>query len=156
MSFMFMLCFELEYLDLPNFNITNVTSISSMFCFCTHLKEIKGIEKLHSNRLISMGGMFECCEQLECLDLSNFNTSNVINMSFLFSLCHGLKEIKRLNKFNTSNVKNMSFMFASCSNLKYLDLSNFDTSNVDKMFGIFPGCKKLIFIKGINTFKPNI
>ena len=44
--------------------------------------------------------MFGECYELEYLDLSNFDTSNVTNMSFMFSNCNKLKEIKGINKFN--------------------------------------------------------
>jgi len=74
--------------------------------------------------------MFAYCEELEYLDLSNFDTSNVIYMNHLFAGCDKLKEIKGLNKFNTKKVKNMAGLFSGCKELEYLDLSNFDTSNL--------------------------
>ena len=58
-----------------------------------------------------MNGMFAFCNELEYLDLSNFDTSNVINMNYMFLDCHKLKEIKGLNKFNTKNVIDISGMF---------------------------------------------
>ena len=38
-----------------------------------------------------------------------------------------------LTNFNTNNVTDMSFMFSGCLSLKKLNLSNFDTSNVTNM-----------------------
>ena len=81
--------------------------------------------------------MFQECNNLEFLDLSNFNTSNINDMSFMFSKCHKLKEIKGINNFNSSNVTNMSKMFKGCNELEYLDLSNFNTSKVIGMDFIF-------------------
>ena len=40
--------------------------------------------------------MFQECNELEYLDLSNFNTSNVTNMSWMFNKCNKLK--KKINK----------------------------------------------------------
>ena len=37
--------------------------------------------------------MFCGCSSLETLDLSNFNTSNVTDMSFMFSGCYSLKKV---------------------------------------------------------------
>jgi len=51
-----------------------------------------------------MAGMFQFCKALEIIDLSNFNTINV---------------------------KNMSFMFNKCDNIKYLNLNNFITMNCE-------------------------
>ena len=62
--------------------------------------------------------MFGRCYELEYLDLSNFDTSNVTNMISMFVECNKLKEIKGLNKFNTKNVIDISGMFAGCSSLK--------------------------------------
>ena len=55
--------------------------------------------------------MFQECLLLEYIDLSNFNTSNVTDMEYMFDKCHKLKEIKGINNFNTYNVFNMSRMF---------------------------------------------
>ena len=57
------------------------------------------------------------------LNLNNFNTNNITNMSFMFTGCLSFKELN-LNNFNTNNVTNMSFMFHRCSSLKELNLNN--------------------------------
>ena len=62
-----------------------------------------------------MRTMFQECNELIYLDLSNFNTSNVTNMSYMFNECHKLKEIKGINKFDTNNVKDMNSMFQECN-----------------------------------------
>ena len=49
------------------------------------------------------------------LNLSNFNTNNVTNMSYMFYRCSSLKELN-LSNFNTNNDINMSCMFDGCSN----------------------------------------
>ena len=51
-----------------------------------------------------MKGMFEECNELEYIDLSNFISNNVTNFGLLFSQCIKLKEIKGINKFNTSKL----------------------------------------------------
>ena len=48
-----------------------------------------------------MSCMFHGCSSLELLDISNFNTDNVKNMSEMFYYCSLLKEIKILN-FNNN------------------------------------------------------
>ena len=58
--------------------------------------------------------MFYNCSSLKELDLSNFNTNNVINMSYMFFDCSSLKELN-LSNFNTNNVINISGMFGGCS-----------------------------------------
>ena len=80
-----------------------------------------------------MREMFYKCESLEYLDLSNFDTSNVEDMSYMFAGCSKLKEIKGITNFNTSKVKNMAGMFSECKSLEYLDLSKFNTFKVKNM-----------------------
>ena len=87
--------------------------------------------------------MFQECNELKYLDLSNFNTSNVNNMEWMFNECFKLKEIKGINKFNTNKVTKMKAMFQNCIELEYLDLYNFNTSNVIDMGWMFNGCLKL-------------
>ena len=50
-----------------------------------------------------MNDMFSYCSSLEELNLSNFNTNNVTNMSEMFTGCYSLKELKIFN-FNKNNV----------------------------------------------------
>ncbi len=47
-----------------------------------------------------------------------------------------------LSNFNTNNVNNMSYMFYNCSSLTSLNLSNFNTNNVTNMSSMFYGIKK--------------
>ena len=130
MKGMFGFCKELDYLDLSNFNTTNVADMSFMFnnCFC--LTEIAGINNFNISNVQNLKGIFELCGEIESIDLTNFNTSNVRDMSFMFNKCHKLKEIKGIEDFKTDNVLNMEEMFQECFELGYLDLSKFDTSKV--------------------------
>ena len=143
MNTMFQACYELEYLDLSNFNTENVTNMSYMFNECNKLKEIKGINKFKNNKVTSMNTMFQKCYELVNLDLSNFNTENVTNMSYMFNQCYKLKEIKGINKFITNKVTNMKAMFQLCKEIENLDLSNFNTENVKEMSNMFKLCNKL-------------
>jgi surface protein len=61
--------------------------------------------------------MFYECSSLTNINLSNFNTQNVTNMSWMFGGCSSLTNIN-LSNFNTQNVTNMSLMFGGCSSLK--------------------------------------
>jgi len=134
----------LTYIDLSNFDSSDVTDMSYMFSNCSSLKEINLSNKFNTSKVINMESMFRGCKNLNSLDLSNFDTSNVTNMSHMFYDCSSLKEIKLTNKFNTSQVTNMKYMFSGCTNLSSLDLSNFDTSNVTNMSHMFGEYSSLI------------
>ena len=67
--------------------------------------------------------MFNGCTSLQELNLTNFNTENVIFMDGMFSGCQSLKELNLAN-FNTNKVISMDNMFYDCQSLKELNISN--------------------------------
>lgn len=79
---------------------------------------------------------------LESIDLSNFNTSRVVNMFYLFADSSNLKNVN-VELLKTNNTKNMNSMFLNCSGLQEINLSNFDTSKVEYMNSMFQGCTGL-------------
>ncbi|MBR1505126.1 MAG: BspA family leucine-rich repeat surface protein [Prevotella sp.] len=91
------------------------------------LETITGLEYLNTSQSENMERMFDGCEKLTSLNLSNFNTSKV---------------------------RSMKFMFQNCAQLTTLDLSNFDVAHVTDMNGIFQGCSQLatLNISGLNPY----
>ena len=76
--------------------------------------------------------IFYRCSSIKDLNLSNFNTQNVTNMSWMFSGCESLKDLN-LSNFNTQNVTDMFCMFSDCRSLESIDLSNAENiSNLKK------------------------
>ena len=101
------------------------------------------------NLIDSTNFMFYRCDLLD-LDLTNFNTENVTNMSWMFCRCESLKKLILAN-LKTEKVTDMSWMFNQCILLKELDLSSFKTSNVKDMSQMFNRCESLVNLK-ISTF----
>ena len=103
------------------------------------------LSNFDTSKLTNMEYMFSGCYSLKSINLSNFDTLNVIKMSGVFYNCWSL-EIIDLSNFNTSSVTDMSLMFSDCSSLKSIDLSSFNTSKVIIMAGMFFNCTALKFI----------
>ena len=82
---------------------------------------------------------------LTTLDVSNFDTSNVTDMSYMFAETYDLTSLD-VSYFDTSNVSNMSHMFSDMSSLTTLDVSHFDTSNVTNMSSMFYNDRQLVSI----------
>ena len=80
------------------------------------------------------------------LDISNFDTSKVTQMSGMFSGMSSLTSLD-LSNFNTSKVWDMDSMFSGMSSLTSLNLSNFDTSRVAYMRWMFSGMSSLTSFK---------
>lgn len=78
---------------------------------------------------------------IEKIDLSDYDTSNIVDMSLMFNNCNCDID---LSKFDTSNVTSMCCMFAYSSNLVELDLSSFNTTKVEYIQCMFGGCTSLI------------
>ena len=115
---------------------------SSMFAALTTITAIDFGDDIDTSNVTNMSFMFTGCFVLTSLDLSNFDTSSVTDMSYMFSPCLQLTSLD-LSSFDTSNVTNMSTMFSICPKLTSLDLSNFDTSQVTNMFYMFSACSSL-------------
>ena len=69
-----------------------------------------------------MSSMFDGCESLQKLDVSNFDTSNVTDMSLMFAMpvierSH-LEKIIGIEQFDTRNVTDMVAMFNNCVALR--------------------------------------
>ena len=140
---LFQNCSDLISLDLSEYDTAGYTSMAGMFNGCHRLKEIIGMDKFKTIKVKNMVAMFQECNEIECLNLSSFNTSNTTNMGWMFYKCYKLKEIIGINNFDTSKVNNMRAMFAKCSEMIYLDLSNFNTLNVDDFGWMFHKCSNL-------------
>ena len=77
-------------------------NLNFIFNDCSSLKQIQFINP-EMERVWGMVGMFKGCKNLEFLDLSSFDTSNVTDWSCLFAGCNKLKEIKGIENFKTSS-----------------------------------------------------
>ena len=117
-----------------------------------------------------MNNMFEGCENIETIDVSRWNTSNVYNTGHMFCNCVNLKTINLMN-WNMLKNEIMTEMFKDCTNLvtAWLDNWRHDTydcgerlchmsieelSDLEKcpdvkiidMVGMFKGCSQLKYV----------
>ena len=127
------------------------TNCCFWFVGCKDLIVIEGLEYLNTEKVTSMRSMFAYCTNLTSLDVSKFRTQNVTDMFYMFGDCSNLTSLN-VSNFNTANVTDMDYMFNNCSNLTSLDLSNFDTQNVTNMYGMFYGCVNLATIYASDKF----
>ena len=131
------------------------TTTENWFREFKNLKSIEHLDYLNTSEVTNMSRMFSDCNKLTSFDISKFNTAKVTNMRSLF---YGLYEVESLdvNHFNTSNVTMMRTMFCGCKKIKSLDLSNFNTAKVDTMYGMFEGCDSLVSLNVSNFNTGNV
>ena len=133
---------------LMNFDSTCAFSDSSnRGDYFSNVTEISNIDILDTRMVITMRKMFFNACSLETLDISNWDTSMVMDMSFLFASTVSNKPMsfKRLDVSNwdTSEVLDMNRMFQLCSSLEELEVGNWNTSQVTSMSGMFQSCISL-------------
>ena len=123
------------------------TDSSNMFLSRFGEQEIKNIlevdlSNFDTSKVTNMQYMFAGMHNVTTLNLSNFDTSKVTNMQYMFA---GMRNLTALNlsNFNTSQVTNMQYMFAGMRNLTALNLSNFNTSQVTNMHSMFGAMSSL-------------
>ena len=111
---------ELTNKGITDLNCIDTSKITDMRgLFATELSEIDNIDisKWDVSNVTNMASMFGGCESFEGKGLENWDVSNVISMKYMFQNCENFKA-KDLDKWNVSNVKNMEYMFDNCMKLK--------------------------------------
>ena len=113
------------------------------------------------------------------LDVSNFNSSNVINMISIFEGCISVTSLDvsifdiskaqlwphtyrllylvslDLSNFDTSNAMVISVMFLNCESITSIDISSFNTGKLKRISSLFNSCKQLLYID-ISSFRNTI
>ena len=102
---------------------------SYLFSGLNQVTEFVGLENLDTSQVSDMSYMFSHMNHLKTINLRHLDTSNVVRMSRMFLNVSSLKEID-VSNFNTEKVVNMLGMFTNMTSLTNLDLSNFTTKNV--------------------------
>ena len=83
--------------------------------------------------IVSAYGMFDK-SQFATIDVSHFNTSNVVDMNYMFSSTAAT--VLNMDGFDTSKLQQASYMFYN-SKAPVIDVSHFDTSKVTSMSAMF-------------------
>lgn len=132
-----------------------MSSVTSLFLAFNNsgLKQIN-VSNWDTSNVTNMSNTFSHCELLASVDVSKWNTSKVTNMEGMFVDCNLLASVD-VNKWNTSKVTDMASMFSSCGTLRSIDVSKWNTSNVTDISGMFFGCGSLhsVDITGWDTSK---
>ena len=107
-----------------------------MFYDCSALSSLD-LSNFNTAIVTNMSNMFYCCSALSSLDLSNFYTKKVENMGGMFAGCLALTTIYASDKFVTSKVQSGEGMFALCRNLKgtILEYNNSKTDHTYANYG---------------------
>ena len=142
---------EDEELEIKLIGIEKVINASHMFSHCKSLLSID-ISKWKTSNINNMSYMFSHNKYIPN-GISNINTINVVNMSNVFFKCTKLETLPDISGWNTFNVTTMSSMFEGCELLSILpDISKWNTSKVKDMSKLFSKCKSLTILPDISLW----
>ena len=98
----------------PSFITARPTSMIRWFCDMANLSQITGLENLVTSEVTDMQGLFSGSTGLTSLDLTSFDTHNVVNMSNMFNSCQNLTTILVGSGWNTDAAQTTKGMFFDC------------------------------------------
>ena len=121
----------------------NVKTTYGWFLLETDITEVD-MSNWDTSSVEDMTGMFFGCTGLTSLDVSNWNTSKVkkLDMTFAYIPLTSLD----LSNLDVSSVTSMNAMFILSMNLTSINMSNWDTSSVEDMNSMFAYCESLTSI----------
>ena len=149
MAYMFFSCDHLLEIDASNFNTSNVEDMDSMFSSCgaESSSDITTIivDGWNTSKVKYMASMFENTK-IQTLDLKSFNTDAVIDMWCMFFGCQQLEELN-ISNFNLTNIERfdeldrdtLEAMFSYTNKLQFnnIDISNCNQETVSILTEIF-------------------
>jgi surface protein len=138
---------RIKYGPIKYWNTTHITDMSNLFGggHNTQARVVKGghrfvadLSQWDVSNVQNMSGMFAGCSKFNS-DLSKWDVANVQNMSHMFVGCSTFNS--DLSKWQVVKVTNMSHMFEGCSTFKS-DLGEWNVSNVTDMSYMFASCNQ--------------
>ena len=112
------------------------------------------IEIIWNYTLTSLDYIFYECTEIEWIDFSNFNFSQVTSANALFQSCSNLKYVN-CGKGDLRNVEQMKSMFYGCSSLETVD-NFFQTLAVTEIDNLFYECESLKSLNLSNLYTSSL
>ena len=98
------------------------------------------------NRVTDLSYMLNNCKNLESVDFSNFNTTNIQSMEAMFQMCPLIQLPDSIIKFSSPDLVNIRAMFCKCLKLETIpELTNLfnKTNKIENISMLFNGCIKV-------------
>ncbi|MDT0540920.1 BspA family leucine-rich repeat surface protein [Croceitalea sp. P059] len=126
-------CENLDVLAIDSPDLSQITSLFSMFSGCKSLQGNDSFNNWDLSTVTDLTQVFNQCENFNA-NISNWDVSNVTNMSNLFGNC--LEFNADISNWDVSKVTMMGGMFSGAMNFNQ-PLNNWDVSQVTNMRGMF-------------------
>lgn len=111
---------------------------SNMFTNFSNLEEVD-LTTVDSSEVTDVSYMFCHCTNLKSVNMHNWNTAQITDFSYMFNRCHALETLE-IGTLDVQNATKMQYMFSECKKLRGIDVSGWKTSKVTDMSYLFNGC----------------
>ena len=102
---------KFKYINISDWDVSNVKSMRQMFQWCKELKSVGDISKWDVSKVIYMNGMFSNCYYFN-QNISDWDVSSVTEMQYMFYNCKKFNQ--DLSKWNVYKVSKNILMFDNC------------------------------------------
>ncbi len=134
--------------NLNDIDVSDIVDFSHVFKYIDF--NYIDVSEWNTSQAVQMDEMFSHCRELQELDLSNWNVENVKSMKEMFKSCTNIYEIilkTNKHKWNTAILNDASNMFDSCHKLRSIPgIEDFDVTNLKTANGMFKHCIKLTYL----------
>ena len=131
-SSFFSACYALENVNISGFNMSNCTTLASMFYNCQNLKEIIFPDVIDITKITTMASIFFGCNTLPELTILNPNDTSTDRTNKL-----------KFSSLTFSNVTTIDSMFNSCISLRTLSINNWKLPNCTTIANLCRYCQGL-------------
>jgi len=129
---------------------TKISAINNIFSNCVLLSSLPDISNWDTSNIFDMSKLFYNCRSLTTLpNISKWNTNNVIDMNKIFYNCFSLLSLPGITKWNIDNIYNMDKMFYNCFSLSSIPAKFKWNDNNNNSGYNFKDCKLLKYIPNI-------
>lgn len=149
MSNVFIAYNSIKKIDISGWNVSDVTSMDSMFYGCENLESIGDVSSWDVTKVKNMQNMFFLDDNIN-IDLSSWDVSAVENMNTMFYKCNKF-DFSTIENWDVSSVKDMDDMFCNCYYIN-ADFSEWNVCNLESMNEMFLNCKSFTG-KGLENWK---
>jgi surface protein len=156
LTYCFQGCSALQSLDLSSWDTSKVTSLFHCFEGCSALQDLTMNDfssMIDLTYAFSGGSGSSSVTKLKLPELREGN-----NLKKMYCTWYNNRNLQKLDlsKFNTKNVTNYAWVFSICTALEWLDISGFDltsATNVNSFFELNQNLKHLVLGEGFGKIK---
>lgn len=131
---------KIPSIDLSQVSSSKIDKLNGIFRQCSNVIEIGKL--MLPQGVTKLSHMYHGCKSLVNFDISDLDTSSVVNISYMFYGCNSITSVD-LSNLDLSSVENMSYLFSNCTSLNSVTFPSSELPNVNNMSYFYNKCMSL-------------